>query len=143
MICPPPARLETDKCGAAHSDLRSLIMVNRPKLHYCVKNMKRLLLCALILTPLHAHAQDDHKIAAGKVLVEKNCAGCHATGASGASPHPEAPAFRVLHLRYPIESLAEALAEGISTGHLDMPEFVATPKQIDAVIAYIGSLGLK
>ena len=36
--------------------------------------------------------------------------------------------------------LEEALAEGISTGHPDMPEFVATPDQIDAILDYISSL---
>ena len=39
-----------------------------------------------------------------------------------------------------IERLAEALAEGISTGHPDMPEFVAAPEQVDAIIAYIRSI---
>ena len=58
----------------------------------------------------------------------------------GTSPYPEAPPFRDLHRRYPIESLAEALAEGISTGHPAMPEFVATPTQIDAILSYIKSL---
>ena len=60
--------------------------------------------------------------------------------AERASPNPEAPPFRDLHRRYPIESLAEALAEGISTGHPAMPEFVATPTQIDAILSYIKSL---
>jgi len=59
------------------------------------------------------------------------------------SPHPDAPAFRTLPKRYPIDYLAEALAEGISTGHPDMPEFVASPDQIDAIIAYIESLQSK
>jgi mono/diheme cytochrome c family protein len=39
--------------------------------------------------------------------------------------------------------LEEALAEGISTGHPDMPEFVADPDQIDAILAYIESLNGK
>ncbi|TGW04964.1 cytochrome c, partial [Mesorhizobium sp. M2D.F.Ca.ET.145.01.1.1] len=34
----------------------------------------------------------------------------------------------------------EALAEGISTGHPDMPEWIASPDQIDAIIAYINTL---
>ena len=33
-----------------------------------------------------------------------------------------APPLRTLHQRYPIDSLGEALAEGISTGHGDMPD---------------------
>jgi cytochrome c len=87
-----------------------------------------------------AYAGEDSQIAYGKKLVEKNCARCHAVGPGGESAHPDAPPFRLLHLRYPIEDLQEALAEGISTGHPDMPEFVATPDQIEAIIAYIRSL---
>lgn len=89
---------------------------------------------------LPAWAGDSLQIAYGKRLVETNCARCHAIGPTGASTHPDAPPFRSLHQRYPIEDLQEALAEGISTGHPDMPEFVASPDQIEAIIAYIGSL---
>lgn len=96
------------------------------------------ILAFLLASPTWA---DDDLIARGKALVETNCARCHAIGLTGESPHPDAPAFRTLSRNYPIESLAEALAEGISTGHPDMPEFVATPEQIDAILAYIGSLG--
>jgi hypothetical protein len=38
---------------------------------------------------------------------------------------------------YPIESLAEAFAEGIIVGHVDMPEVKFRPEEIDAVIAYL------
>jgi mono/diheme cytochrome c family protein len=41
---------------------------------------------------------------------------------------------------YPPESLAEALAEGIVSGHPDMPEFVFKPPEIEAIIAYLDSL---
>ena len=82
-------------------------------------------------------------VAEGEALVRENCSPCHAVELSGKSPHPDAPAFRTLSERYPVEDLAEALAEGISTGHPDMPEFVASPEQIDAIIAYIGSLQRK
>jgi mono/diheme cytochrome c family protein len=95
---------------------------------------------AVIAFALPAWAGDGSRIAYGKRLVEANCARCHAVGRTGASTHPDAPPFRSLERRYPIEDLQEALAEGISTGHPDMPEFVAAPDQIDAIIAYIGSL---
>ncbi len=65
---------------------------------------------------------------------------CHAVGKSDVSAHPQAPAFRTLSKRYPIKFLEEALAEGISTGHPDMPEFVASPEQISAIIAYLESI---
>jgi cytochrome c len=82
-------------------------------------------------------------LARGEALVHTNCSPCHAIGPTGDSPHPDAPPLRTLSERYPIEDLAEALAEGISTGHPDMPEFVAAPDQIAAIIAYIGSLQSK
>jgi mono/diheme cytochrome c family protein len=41
---------------------------------------------------------------------------------------------------WPLESLDEALAEGITVGHPDMPEFVLEPDEIAALIAYLESL---
>jgi len=79
-------------------------------------------------------------VAHGKAIVETNCARCHAIGTKGESTHADAPPFRTLSSRYPIDALEEALAEGISTGHPDMPQFVATPEQIKAIIAYITSI---
>ncbi len=86
-----------------------------------------------------ALAQADD-IAEGKSLVELNCARCHAVDRTSESEHADAPPFRTLSQRYPIDALEEAFAEGISTGHPDMPEFVATPGQIGAILYYIGSL---
>lgn len=76
----------------------------------------------------------------GRRLVESNCARCHAIGETDRSAHPEAPPFRGLWKRYPLDALDEAFAEGIYTGHPDMPEFLATPEQIEAIINYIGGL---
>jgi cytochrome c len=76
----------------------------------------------------------------GRVFVQANCAKCHAVGRTGDSPLSIAPAFRTLHERYPVESLQEALAEGIVTGHPSMPEFSLPPDQVEAVIAYLKSL---
>jgi hypothetical protein len=56
------------------------------------------------------------------------------------SPLNIAPPFHTLHLRYPVEHLEEALAEGITTGHPTMPEFKLDPGQIGDVIAYLKSL---
>ncbi len=70
----------------------------------------------------------------------RNCAMCHAIGASGQSPNAMAPPFRELHKRYPVDNLAEALAEGILTGHPQMPEFRLSPAEIDDLIAYLKTL---
>jgi cytochrome c len=51
-----------------------------------------------------------------------------------------APPFRTLHTKYPVENLAESLAEGIMTGHPTMPQFRLDPGQIGDVIAYLKTL---
>jgi mono/diheme cytochrome c family protein len=90
---------------------------------------------------LPAAAQSDApSIAHGKGLVEANCSRCHAVGLNDKSPLEKAPVFRGLAKRYPIDALEEAFAEGIVTGHPEMPEFEATPKQIADIVAYISSI---
>jgi mono/diheme cytochrome c family protein len=76
----------------------------------------------------------------GEAIVRQNCSRCHAVGLTGASPKPEAPPFRTLASRYPIENLAESLAEGIVSGHPEMPIFVFGPHDVDAIIAYMESI---
>ena len=70
----------------------------------------------------------------------RHCSGCHAIGRSGASPHPEAPPFRILSRRYPIEALEEALGEGMVSGHPDMPEFPFSAGDVGAIVAYLNSI---
>ena len=41
---------------------------------------------------------------------------------------------------YPIEDLAEAFAEGITTGHPSMPRFQLDPAQINDLLAYLRSI---
>ena len=76
----------------------------------------------------------------GFVFVDTNCSRCHAVGHFGDSPLSVAPPFRTLHERYPVDELAEALAEGIVVGHPSMPQFTLDPAQIDDVISYLKTL---
>ena len=76
----------------------------------------------------------------GRELARANCARCHSIERSGASPLKSAPPFRSLHQRYPVENLEEALAEGIVTGHTDMPEFRLEPDQIANFIDFLKAL---
>jgi mono/diheme cytochrome c family protein len=69
-----------------------------------------------------------------------NCASCHSTDKVTDSKLAVAPAFRTLHLKYPVESLAEAFAEGIRTGHPTMAEFRLDPGQIADLIAFLKTL---
>jgi mono/diheme cytochrome c family protein len=84
--------------------------------------------------------ETDTREGRGEALLNTNCARCHAIGRSGASPHPEAPPFRTLSRKFKIDGLAEALAEGIFTGHPDMPEFVFEPDEVGAIIEYLKSI---
>lgn len=102
-----------------------------------------LLAGALVLQPyLHAAPAfaGDRQVERGRTLARTECARCHAVGRTGASPLPQAPPFRSLHRRYPVEDLGEALTEGIRTGHPSMPEFRFDPDQAEALIAYLKSL---
>ena len=76
----------------------------------------------------------------GEALVKENCSRCHAIGKEGNSPHPEAPPFRTLSSRYPIEDLSESLAEGIVSGHPDMPIFVFSAADVEAIIDYLNAI---
>jgi cytochrome c len=87
-------------------------------------------------------SQDRKLIARGQDIADANCARCHATGRTGASPLADAPLFRDLNRRYNVELLAEAFAEGIVTGHPGMPVFVFSPADIEAVIAYLKNLSV-
>lgn len=98
------------------------------------------LLVALLGGGLPAFAQDPELTVRGKAILQSKCSTCHATEATGASPLLEAPAFRDLHRKYNVEHLAEALAEGIVSGHPGMPEFIFPPEDVDAIITYLKSL---
>lgn len=100
--------------------------------------LRHALVLPALLLATGAAAQGDPL--RGADFARRNCGECHATGATGAGAAPRAPAFRDLHRRYPVEQLAEALAEGIVTGHRGMPAFELTTSQIDDLIAYLRSL---
>lgn len=94
---------------------------------------------ALVMTAPTVTAQPA-STARGEALVARNCSGCHAIGRTGVSPNPASPPFRELHRRYPVENLAEALSEGILTGHPQMPEFRFAPAEVLDIIAYLKSI---
>lgn len=87
-----------------------------------------------------AYAQSPEAVDRGHAFVEANCGRCHAVGPTGQSPLPAAPPFRELGQLYPVENIAEALAEGIITGHAEMPQFVLEPPEIEDVILYLKSI---
>jgi len=94
---------------------------------------------AICLFAGSARAEADN-VQRGRELARANCARCHSIERTGESPFKPAPPFRMLHQRYPVEYLEEALAEGIVTGHSDMPEFRLEPDQIADFIDFLKSL---
>jgi len=114
--------------GRTHCVLRELLI--RPlSLGFCL---------AFAVTA--ASADDAATLRRGEALATKDCSRCHATARTDESRHPQAPLFRTLGKRYPIESLEEALGEGIISGHPDMPEFKFTGDDVGAIIAYLKSI---
>ncbi len=93
-----------------------------------------------MLASAPASAQDIQSLRRGEALLARHCASCHATGRAGASPRADAPAFRALGRKYPVETLEEALAEGLMSGHPDMPEFSFDAADVGAIIAYLKSI---
>lgn len=76
----------------------------------------------------------------GEAIAVTMCAACHAIRADDESPHADAPPFRTLSAKYPIDALAEPLVEGIMVGHPDMPEFQFEPDDVEALLTYIESV---
>jgi cytochrome c len=91
----------------------------------------------LMLNPALAASPAEQR---GKTFALNNCARCHSIDRVTQSPLKIAPPFRTLHLRYPVETLSEALAEGIETGHPTMPAFQLDPDQINDLLSYLKTL---
>lgn len=104
------------------------------------RQLKAVAAGALLLLALRPAAAGEPDPARGRALATALCSRCHAVEATGASPMPTAPPFRTLEERYPVESLAEGLAEGLVTGHAQMPEVRFEPEAIADFLAYLRGL---
>jgi mono/diheme cytochrome c family protein len=99
--------------------------------------LRQSLMALLLIVPAFAAPTAEQR---GKAFARANCARCHAIDRVSKSPLKIAPPFRTLHQRYPIETLEEAFAEGIYTGHADMPAFELDPDQIHDLLSYLKTL---
>ncbi|MBI5261297.1 MAG: cytochrome c [Bradyrhizobium sp.] len=99
--------------------------------------LRQTLIALLLTTPVLAASKAEQR---GKAFARANCARCHAIDRISGSPLKTAPPFRTLHQRYPIETLGEALAEGIYVGHAEMPAFELNPDQIYDLLSYLKTL---
>ena len=87
-----------------------------------------------------AWAQMSPEEQRGRTFAQANCSNCHSIDKVTPSPLSIAPPFRDLHRRYPVETLEEALGEGIVTGHPNMPEFKLAPDQVRNFVAFLKTL---
>jgi cytochrome c len=99
--------------------------------------LRQTLVMLVLIPPALAASPAEQR---GKTFALTNCARCHSIDRVTKSSLKIAPPFRTLHLRYPVETLGEALAEGIETGHPTMPAFQLDPDQINDLLSYMKSL---
>jgi cytochrome c len=99
--------------------------------------LRQTLVTLMLMTAALAASPSEQR---GKRFALNNCAQCHSIDRVTRSPLKVAPPFRTLHQRYPVESLAEAFAEGIYTGHPTMPGFELDPDQIHDLLSYLKTL---
>jgi mono/diheme cytochrome c family protein len=99
-----------------------------------------LIIIAVSAGAISAAQEETAQRKRGQALLAEKCSLCHAIGATGRSLHRQAPPFRTVVRRYNPDALEEALAEGLVTGHPDMPEFVFAPDEIAAITAYLRTL---
>ena len=98
---------------------------------------------ALSFSTGQGSAGEDNLAAKGKALATTYCARCHAVDREDKSTLAIAPPFRTFAAKWPLESLEEALAEGIITGHPGMPVFEFEPDQIAALIEHLHDISQK
>jgi cytochrome c len=103
-----------------------------------MRNFTTLLVYTFLAT--QAMANGTGNVSRGLSLVQQNCSVCHAIGRDGESSHPDAPPFRFVFRTYAASSLQEALAEGLVTGHPDMPEFIFPAEDVQAIVDYLSTL---
>ncbi len=99
-------------------------------------------ICVVVTLTAACTATAGGDVSSGAALAERLCARCHAI-AAGPSPVADAPAFSELARKWPVEHMAEALAEGLVMGHRGdarTTEFVFTPEEIDNLLAYLESV---
>ena len=99
---------------------------------------RQALVTLMLMTPALAAASPD--VQRGRAYASRHCGGCHSIDLVSKSRLKAAPPFRTLHTRYPVETLAESLAEGISTGHPAMPEAELSPNQIHDLLTFLKTL---
>ena len=131
-------------CAQRRTHCAALEQAHQPAVGICAPHAPGRLACTCLLAAaaltIVTHVSIAQDLKRGETLLTRDCASCHAVGRNGESPNKTAPPFRTLGQRYPVESLEEALGEGILSGHPDMPEFKFDAGEVGAIIAYLKSI---
>lgn len=90
---------------------------------------------ALALLGSPAAAQD---LAAGRSMATRWCMACHVVEPGQSRATDNAPSFQSIAARP--DTTAASLDRYISKGHTLMPDFLLSPQERDALVAYILSL---
>ncbi len=101
--------------------------------------MKRACLSVLLMIVCSANASAlDRGLQRGRALLMRMCSECHATGETGRSHHPYAPAFRNFsEEKLYDEDFRERLQNGLSTMHRDMPTFHFREQDAQDAVDYL------
>ena len=95
-------------------------------------------LLLLAFAPRQSQAAAD--TVAGRHIAQR-CKSCHSVGVKGVSPNPQAPPFRTLSQKYPLENLQESLVEGVIVAHAKgMPRVKLTPQQAEDFLRYLKAI---
>jgi cytochrome c len=112
--------------GGDHAQPSGMICVSHRRIA-TARGVLAVMAAMLAIAP--AASAEPAEVAAGRLIAQHNCGGCHATGA-GRSPFRDAPPFRRLYRRYRRGHLDALLAEGqLPPDHQDEEgELVRNPR---------------
>jgi mono/diheme cytochrome c family protein len=105
--------------------------------------MKRLLpgIVLLAISTGSALAQTDAILARrGEAILSGDCAMCHALHGSGFGAPGGIPSFSAIARRSNFTELRRELESGVTSGHPAMPKISLSGGEIEAVLAYLGTL---
>jgi mono/diheme cytochrome c family protein len=136
MQCAAPS-IDPDQRRSRSAHYQAQTFLGKDRFAMLQLALRQTLFTLMLITPALAMSPAEQR---GKTFALTNCARCHSIDRVTQSPLKIAPPFRTLHLRYPVDDLGEALAEGIVTGHPTMPEFRLDPDQIHDLLSYLKTL---
>jgi mono/diheme cytochrome c family protein len=78
----------------------------------------------------------------GKVILQENCARCHAIEARGDSPLKIAPPMRDIYARFAPQELRAEIMHGMVSRHKEMPQIDFSEEDTAAILAYLYALAV-